>query len=285
MLLFTKDMSSVPLMYRASLLLLGRVGTYSLPCGWLMDTQSTLQGKDIPLWPRRLKEQAILSSHLTVERAYVFPWGQLHCLAAPYFHSLFRPCLPASMAETRTKATWDMLLSCSELRHLCSHTKMHQQEKKGKRYVCTWETLTRFFACCSQSRGGKFCNYWGSFCVTFLSFLSSSYDSSFLLYPQQHYIYYWRLLSFTEPNHTTATGNSSCLLWTTWTHCVDHASGIGHGASKRSKWTWSLKVMVIKSHSSSAADLLRLWHFCTGFSGAKKYNLFLVSWAMSYMLQ
>lgn len=141
------------------------------------------------------------------------------------------------------------------------------------------------FACSSQPRGGKFCSYGGCFCVTFLSFLSSSYDSSLLLYPQQHYIYYWKLLSFTEPNYATATGNPSCLLWTTSIHCVDHASGIWHGASKMSKLTWSLKVMVIKSHSSSAADLLRLWLFCTGFSGAKKYNLFLVNWAMSDTLQ
>lgn len=66
---------------------------------------------------------------------------------------------------------------------------------------------------------------------------------------------------------------------------MDHASGIWHAARKNSKLTWSLKVMVIKSHSSSAADLSRLWLFCTGFSRAKKYNLFLVGQAMSDMLQ
>lgn len=66
---------------------------------------------------------------------------------------------------------------------------------------------------------------------------------------------------------------------------MDNASGIWHAARKNSKLTWSLKVMVIKSHSSSAADLSRLWLFCTGFSGAKKYNLFLVGQAMSDMLQ
>lgn len=38
--------------------------------------------------------------------------------------------------------------------------------------------------------------------------------------------------------------------------------------------------MVIKSHSSSAADLTRLRLLCTGFGGAKKHNLFLARQAV-----
>lgn len=128
---------------------------------------------------------------------------------------------------TRTEDTWDMLLACSQLWHLCSCAKMRQPGKWGEKYRCTWVMLIRdvsalLHALSPEEENSVLLMKALSVCLSsflFFSFVSSSHRSSLLLQTQQHQVFYWSALSFMEPNYTAANWNPSCLLWTTWTPC------------------------------------------------------------------
>lgn len=130
-----------------------------------------MQEKSIHLWLRKL---AVGICYPTWSKCLCLPMEPAMLPCCP--HAFTVPLSVTSQPPwTRTEATWDMLLTCSQLWCLYSCTKMHQSENQGEKYRCTWVMLIRDVSALlpglsplSPLRGGKFCTpYGGSFSVSF----------------------------------------------------------------------------------------------------------------------
>lgn len=158
--------------HNLSLLLLGSDSIYSLPWGWGMDMQTTVQEKDICLWPRRLEEPC----YSTWSKCLCLPMGSamLPCCSHAFTVALD---LASQPPWTRTKATWDMLLACFDI---YAHALKCIIQKRGEGSISAlgkhWSEMSLLHFVSIQGR--KVLNsLWRQFlCVSLLSF-------SFLFFP------------------------------------------------------------------------------------------------------